>query len=62
MEEYNIVIKTINIPKSLNTQFKNRAKTNKVVDKVRLAYIAIDYFLTLPEAKQKEILQEYLLI
>lgn len=61
MEEYNIVIKTINIPKSLNTQFKNRA--NQIGGgQSRLACIAIDYFLTLPEAKQKEILQEYLLI
>lgn len=61
MEEYNIVIKTINIPKSLNNTFKQRAKQIGG-GQSRLACIAIDYFLTLPEAKQKEILKEYLLI
>lgn len=61
MEEYNIVTKTINIPKSLNNTFKKRAKQIGG-GQSRLACIAIDYFLTLPEEKQKEILKEYLLI
>lgn len=61
MEEYNIVTKTINIPKSLNNTFKKRAKQIGG-GQSRLVCIAIDYFLTLPEAKQKEILKEYLLI
>ena len=61
MEEYNIVIKTINIPKSLNQKFKQQSKQIGG-GQSRLACIATDYFLTLPEAKQKEILKEYLLI
>ena len=50
MEEYIIVIKTINIPKSLNNTFKQRAKQIGG-GQSRLACIAIDYFL-----------KEYLLI
>ena len=53
MEEYNIVTKTINIPKSLNNTFKKRAKQIGG-GQSRLVCIAIDYFLTLPERNKKK--------